>query len=161
MINALTPPGDKLEGVCDTLNLTNLIKLETCYTNDHKSVIYFSRANSIFSRKLCHRIWIQRLQVSSFMRSFVSHLKPKKKNFFRNCKKFNETKLLNNLKKKLKLSFTPSNPNETYLYLRNSFSRIVKKHAVEKLGRGRGGRRWCQVRSQPTSRKRLAHFKGT
>ena len=30
---------DKLEELCDTFNLTNLIKSETCYTNNHKSTI--------------------------------------------------------------------------------------------------------------------------
>ena len=28
---------DKLEDLCDTFNLTNLIKSETCYINNHKS----------------------------------------------------------------------------------------------------------------------------
>ena len=30
---------DKLEELCDTFNLTNLIKSETCYINNHKSTI--------------------------------------------------------------------------------------------------------------------------
>ena len=30
---------DKLDVFCDTLNLTNLVKSETCYTNNHKSTI--------------------------------------------------------------------------------------------------------------------------
>ena len=30
---------DKLEELCDTFNLTNLIKSETCYTNNYKSTI--------------------------------------------------------------------------------------------------------------------------
>ena len=30
---------DKLEELCDTFNLTNLIKSETCYTNNHKLTI--------------------------------------------------------------------------------------------------------------------------
>ena len=29
----------KLDVFCDTLNLTNLVKSETCYTNNHKSII--------------------------------------------------------------------------------------------------------------------------
>ena len=61
---------------------------------------------------------------------------------------FNETKFLNNLKKKSKFSFTRFNPNGNYLYLRNSFSKIVKKHAVEKLGGGGGGGVRCD-RNQP------------
>ena len=30
---------DKLDVFCDTLNLTNLVKSDTCYTNNHKSTI--------------------------------------------------------------------------------------------------------------------------
>ena len=30
---------DKLNVFCDTLNLTNLVKSDTCYTNNHKSTI--------------------------------------------------------------------------------------------------------------------------
>ena len=28
---------DKLDAFCNTLNLTNLLKSDTCYTNNHKS----------------------------------------------------------------------------------------------------------------------------
>ena len=28
---------DKLDAFCDTLNLTNLVKADTCYSNNHKS----------------------------------------------------------------------------------------------------------------------------
>ena len=30
---------DKLEEFCDTFNLTNLVKSETCFMNNHKSTI--------------------------------------------------------------------------------------------------------------------------
>ena len=30
---------DKLEELCDTVNLTNLVKPETCFMNNHKSTI--------------------------------------------------------------------------------------------------------------------------
>ena len=30
---------DKLEELCDTVNLTNLVKSETCFMNNHKSTI--------------------------------------------------------------------------------------------------------------------------
>ena len=30
---------DKLDFFCETLNLTNLFKSDTCYTNNHKSTI--------------------------------------------------------------------------------------------------------------------------
>ena len=48
---------DKLEELCDMFNLINLIKSETCYTNNHNSTIdlfYFSihKQTIIFSRNL-------------------------------------------------------------------------------------------------------------
>ena len=60
------------------------------------------------------------------MRTFVSHLKPKII-FFRNYKKFDETKILFDLKNS-NFYFTPADPNENYLFLTNSFFKIVKKH---------------------------------
>ena len=30
---------DKIDVFCDTLNLNNLVKSDTCYTNNHKSTI--------------------------------------------------------------------------------------------------------------------------
>ena len=30
---------DKLEELCDTVNLTNLVKPETCFMNNHKSIV--------------------------------------------------------------------------------------------------------------------------
>ena len=60
------------------------------------------------------------------MRSFVSCLKPKII-FFRNDKKFDETKVLSDLNN-TNFSFTSTDPNENYLFLTNSFSKIVEKH---------------------------------
>ena len=70
---------DKLEELCDTFNLTNLIKSETCYTNNHKSTIdlFFTnkplsfQGTSTTETSDCHKL------ISTFMRSFVSRLKPK------------------------------------------------------------------------------------
>ena len=60
------------------------------------------------------------------MRSFVSRLTPKIISF-RNYKKFDETKFLADMKN-TNFSFTSADPNENYLFLTNSFSRIVEKH---------------------------------
>ena len=60
------------------------------------------------------------------MGSFVSRLKPKTI-FFRNHKKFDETKILADLKN-TNFSFTSPDPNENYLFLTTSFSKIVEKH---------------------------------
>ena len=43
---------DNLEELCDTFNLTNLIKSETCYINNHKSTIdlFFTNKSLSFQR---------------------------------------------------------------------------------------------------------------
>ena len=121
---------DELEELCDTFNLRNLIKSETCYTNNRKLTIDLFLTNKPLSFQGtsttetglsdCHNL------ISTFMRSFVSRLRPKII-FFRNYKKFDETKFLSDLKNK-NFSFTSADPNENYLFLTNSFSKIVKKH---------------------------------
>ena len=70
------------------------------------------------------------------MRSFVSRLKPKII-FFRNYKKFDETRFLSDLKN-TNFSFTSADPNENYLFLTNSFSKIVEKHVPLKKKNLRG-----------------------
>ena len=70
------------------------------------------------------------------MRSFVSRLKPKII-FFRNYKKFDETKFLSG-SNNTNFSFTSPFPNENYLLLRNSFSKIVEKHVPLKKKTLRG-----------------------
>ena len=82
---------DKLEELRDTFNLTNLIKSGTCYINNHKSTIdlFFTNKPLSFQGTSttetglsdCHKLII------TFMRSFVSCLKPKII-FFQNYKKF-------------------------------------------------------------------------
>ena len=121
-------------------SLTNLIKSEICYTNNHKSTIdplytnksLFFQGTSTTETGLsdCHKL------ISTFMRSFVSRLKPKNI-FFENYKKCDETKLLSNLKN-TNFSFTSTDPNENYLFLTNSFSKIVEKHVPLKKETWRG-----------------------
>ena len=121
---------DRLEELCDSFNLTNLIKSEIWFTNNHKSTIdlFFKNKPLSFQETStteiglsdCHKL------TSTFMRSFVSRLKPKII-FFRNYKKFDETKFLSDLKN-TNFSFTSADPNENYSFLTNSFSKIVEKH---------------------------------
>ena len=121
---------DKLEELRDTFNLTDLIKSETCYINNHKSTIdlFFTnkplsfQGNSTTETGLsdCHKL------ITTIMRPFVSRLKPKII-FFRNYKRFDETKFLADLKDTT-FSFTSADTNENYLFLTNSFSKIVEKH---------------------------------
>ena len=130
---------DKLEELRDTFNLTNLIKSETCCINNHKSTIdlFFTNKPLSFQGTStetglsdCHKL------ITTFMRSFVSRLKPKII-FFRNYKKFDETKFLADLKN-TNFSFTSADPNENYLFLTNSFSKIVEKHVPLKQKTLRG-----------------------
>ena len=69
-------------------------------------------------------------------RSFVFRFKPKMI-FFRSYKKFDETKFLSDLKN-TNFSFTSAVPNENYLFLTNSFSKIIEKHVPLKRKTLRG-----------------------
>ena len=121
---------DKLEELRDTFNLTNLIKFETCYINNHESTtdLFFTNKLLSFQRTYttetglsdCHK------STSTFTRFFVSLLKTRII-FFRNYKRFDEIKFLADLEN-TNFSFTSTDPNENYLFLTNSFSKIVEKH---------------------------------
>ena len=93
-------------------------KIDPSYTNKPLSFQVTSTTETGLSD--CHKL------ISTFMRSFVSRLKPKII-LFRNYKKFDETKFLADLKN-TNFSFTSADPNENYLFLTNSFSKIVEKH---------------------------------
>ena len=131
---------DKLEELCDTFNLTNLIKSETCYINNHKSTIdlFFTNKPLSFQGTSTTETGLSDYHklISTFMRSFVSRLKPKII-FFRNYKKFDETKFLADLKN-TNFSFTSADPNENYLFVTNYFSKIVEKHVPLKRKTFRG-----------------------
>ena len=70
---------DKLDVFCDTLNLTNLVKSDTCYTNNHKSTIDLFLTNKPRSFQFTsvtetglsdyHRL------ITTFMKSHFSRLK--------------------------------------------------------------------------------------
>ena len=72
---------DKLDVFCDILNLTNLLKSETCYINNHKSTIDLYLTNKTHSFQFTsvtetglsnyHRL------IETFMKSHFSRLKPK------------------------------------------------------------------------------------
>ena len=71
----------KLDVFCDTLNLTNLVKSETCYTNNHKSTIDLFLTNEPGSFQFTsvtetglsnyHRL------ITTFIKCHFSRLKPK------------------------------------------------------------------------------------
>ena len=131
---------DKLDVFCDTLNLTNLVKSETCYTNNHKSTIDLFLTNKPRSFQFTsvtetglsdyHRL------IATFIKSHFSRLEPKIIHY-RNFKRFDEQKFIADVKN-ADFSFETDDPNESYSALTNTFSLIVEKHAPleKKIVRG-------------------------
>ena len=121
---------DKLEEFCDTFNLTNLLKSETCFMNNHKSAIDLILTNKPRSFQItnvtetgvsdCHKL------ITTFMKSYIFRLKPKNVHY-RSYKNFNEEKFLSDVKE-ANFSFKTSNSDENYLDLTKVFSNIVNIH---------------------------------
>ena len=71
----------KLEEFCDNFNLTNIVKSNTCFTKNNKSIIDLLLTNKPMSFQMtnttetglsdCHKL------ISSFMKSYIPRLKPK------------------------------------------------------------------------------------
>ena len=72
----------------------------------------------------CHKL------ISSFLKSYISRLKPKII-FYRNHKNFDEEKFVKNVKA-ADLSFSNNDPNENYSVLSDTFSKLVDRHAPTK-----------------------------
>ena len=121
----------KLDVFCDTLNLTNLVKSETCYTNNHKSTIDLFLTNKPRSFQFTsvtetglsdyHRL------ITTFIKSHSSRLKPKNIHYG-NFKSFDEQKFIADVNN-ADFSLEIDNPNENYSTLANTFSLIAEKHA--------------------------------
>ena len=122
---------DKLEAFCGTLNLTNLVKSDTRYTNNHKSTIDLFLENKTRSFQFTsvtetgfsdyHRL------ITTFMKSHFSKLKPKKIIHYCNFKRFNDQKFIADVKN-ADFSFETDDLNKNYFALTNNFSLIVEKH---------------------------------
>ena len=90
-----------LEEFCDTFNLTNLVKSETCFINNHKSAIDLILTNKPRSFQItnvtetgvsdCNKL------ITTFMKSCISRLKPKNVHYH-SYKNFNEEKFLTDVK---------------------------------------------------------------
>ena len=108
-------------------NLTNLIKSETCFTKNHKSLIDLSLTNTCLSFKKthvsetglsnCHKL------ITTFFSTNFACLIPKVLSF-RNYKNFNESKFLNNLNETI-ITFDNENPNQNYNVFSNRFLEVV------------------------------------
>ena len=120
----------KLEEFCDNLNLTNIVKRNTCFTKSNKSTIDLLLTNKRTSFQLtnttdtglsdCHKL------ISSFMKSYISRLKARTI-FYRNYKNFNEEKFVKDVKVAY-FSFSNNDPNEDYSVLSDTFSKLVDRH---------------------------------
>ena len=124
---------NKLDEFCDLLNLTKLIKSETCFTKNHKSLIDFILTNITMSFQRTH---VSETGLSDYHKLITTFLKanfscPKLKVLsYRNCKNFYESKFLNDLNKTI-ITFDNENPNQNYNVL--STKRISLISDSEKL----------------------------
>ena len=125
----------KSEEFCDNFNLTNIVKRNTCFTKNSKSTIDLLLTNKPMSFQVtnttetglsdCHKL------ISSFMKSYISRLKPKTI-FYRNYKNFDEEKSVKDVKA-ADFSFSNNDPNENYSVLSDTFSKLVDRHAPLKM----------------------------
>ena len=125
---------DKMEKLCDTFNLENLVNPEIRFIYNHKSTIDLVLTNKSKSFQITnvtgtgvsdgHKL------VTTFMKSYISCLKLRKVQYC-SYKNFNEEKLFSDVKEAI-FPFETSNPDENYLVLTNAFSNIVNIHALLK-----------------------------
>ena len=129
-----------MEEFCDNFNLTNIVKSNTYFTKDDKSTTDLLLTNKPMSFQVinttetglsdCHKL------ISSFMKSYISCLKPKTI-FYRNYKNFGEEKFVKDVKA-ADISFSNNDPNENYSVLSDPFSKLVDRHAHLKMNIQRG-----------------------
>ena len=105
---------DKLSEMCDTFDLTNLIKSETCYTKNHKSLIYLFSTNKPFSFQKTHvtetGLDNYHKLISTFVKSRFSKARPKVIKY-RNYKNFDKNNFLNDLNN-INVTLDKENPDQ-------------------------------------------------
>ena len=130
-INTAGMDVDKLDEFCNLFELTNLIKTETCCTENHKSTIDLFLINRplSFQKTKTNETGISDYYklILTFLKSHYTRLKPKII-YYRNYKNFNEEPFLKDLENS-KLSANSDNPHENYTYLLQTFSKVIQKHA--------------------------------
>ena len=121
---------DKLEGLCNAFNLKNLVKSETCFTKDHKSLIDLVLTNKPLS--------FQRTQVAetglsdyhklitTFFKCKFQCLKPKII-CYRKYKSFIESAFLNDVAKP-EFELGSKDPHEGYDTITNNYLKLANKH---------------------------------
>ena len=131
---------DKLDEFCDLFNLTILIKSETCFTKNHKSLIDLFLINTTLSFQKTHvsetSLSDYHKLITTFFKTNFSRLRPKVLSY-RSYKNFIESKFLNDLNKTI-ISFDNENPNQNYNVLSNRFLEVVNVHAPLKTKIVRG-----------------------
>ena len=117
---------DKLSAMSDTL--TNLIKSETCYTKNHKSLIdlFFTNKPLSFQKTYVNKTGSSDYHklISTFFKLQFSKARPKVINY----KNFDKNNFLNDLNN-INVRLDKENPNQCYNLLTNSFLEVVNKHA--------------------------------
>ena len=116
---------DKRDEFCDLFNLTNVIKSETCFTKNHKSLIDLFLTNTPLHFQKAHvsetGLSDYHKLIATFFKTVFSRLRPKVLSY-RNYKNFIESKFLNDLNKAI-ISFDNQNPNQNYNVLSNRYLR--------------------------------------
>ena len=113
------------------LNLTNLIKTETCFTKSNESLIDLFLTNKLLSFQKT-RVTETGLSdyhnlISTFFKSHFIRLRPRVITY-RNYKKVDENVFLNDLQK-LEIKLDEQNSESSYSLSSNKFLEVLKKHA--------------------------------
>ena len=113
------------------LNLTNLIKTETCFTKSNESLIDLFLTNKLLSFQKT-RVTETGLSdyhnlISTFFKSHFIRLRPRVITY-RNYKKVDENVFLNDLQK-IEIKLDEQNSESSYSLSSNKFLEVLKKHA--------------------------------
>ena len=113
------------------MNLTNLIKTETCFTKSNESLIDLFLTNKLLSFQKT-RVTETGLSdyhnlISTFFKSHFIRLRPRVITY-RHYKKFDENVFLNDLRK-LEIKLDEQNSESSYSLSSNKFLEVLKKHA--------------------------------
>ena len=113
------------------MNLTNLIKTETCFTKSNESLIDLFLTNKLLSFQKT-RVTETGLSdyhnlISTFFKSHFIRLRPRVITY-RNYKKVDENVFLNDLQK-IEIKLDEQNSESSYSLSSNKFLEVLKKHA--------------------------------
>ena len=122
---------DNLSEMYDTFNLTILIKSETCYTKNHKSLIdlFFTSKPLSFQKTHVTETGLSDYHklICAFFKLQFSKARPKFINY-RNYKNLDKNNFLNDLNN-INVRLCKGNHNQCCDLLINSFLEVANKHA--------------------------------